>query len=94
MKSIKFGFSVTNNMAEYEALIVRLHRARKIGVRNLRAYSDSQLVVRQMAGDYSAKDPTLAKYHEYVSKLIQEFDAVHVENVPHRDNAEADSLAK
>ncbi len=47
-----------------------------------------------MAGDYSAKDPTLAKYHELVSKLIQELNAVHIENMPLRDNAEADSLAK
>ncbi|WP_271039623.1 reverse transcriptase domain-containing protein [Agrobacterium sp. ST15.13.040] len=94
MKAIKFSFNVTNNVAEYEALIAGLRLARKIGVRNLRAHSDSQLVVRQTAGDYGAKDPILAKYHELVTKLIQEFDAVRIENVPRRNNTEADCLAK
>ncbi|WP_248789474.1 reverse transcriptase-like protein, partial [Escherichia coli] len=68
--------------------------ARKIGVKNLKGHSDSQLVVRQSAGDYRAKDPTLAKYHDLVTKLIQEFHIVHIENVPHRNNTEADILVK
>ncbi len=70
MKAIKFEFNVTNNVAEYEALIAGLRVARKIGVRNLKAHSNSQLVVRQMVGDYTMKDPTLAKCHELVTKLI------------------------
>ncbi len=41
MKAIKFGFNVTNNMPEYEALIVGLRLARRIGMRNLKAHSDS-----------------------------------------------------
>ncbi len=40
-KAIKFGFNVTNNMAEYKALIEGLRLARRVGVRNLKAYSDS-----------------------------------------------------
>ncbi len=87
-KAIKFSFDVTNNIAEYEALTAGLKQARKVGVRNLKAPSDSQLVVRLMTEDYAAKYPTLAKYDDLVKKLIKEFDLAHIENVHRRDNAE------
>ncbi len=81
-KSIKFGFNVTNNVADYEALIVGLWLAKKVGMRNLKAQNNYQLVIPQMVGDYGAKDPNLAKYHDLAKRLIQEFNKVQIENVP------------
>ncbi len=46
IKAIKFGFNVTNNVAKYKDLIVGLRPAKRVGVRNLKAHSDSHLIVR------------------------------------------------
>ncbi len=59
MKPIKFGFQVTNNIIEYKAPVAGLLLAKRIGVKNLKAYSDLELVV-----------PNLTKYHDLIKKLI------------------------
>ncbi len=60
-KSMKFGFQVTNNFANYEALIAGLQLARKLSVGALKAYTDSELVVQQLKEEYKVKEPKLAK---------------------------------
>ncbi|KAL0445373.1 UNVERIFIED_CONTAM: putative protein K02A2.6 [Sesamum latifolium] len=54
--AIKFGFKASNNEAEYEALVIGLRMARETGAKHLLAYSDSQLVVKQVEGTYEAKE--------------------------------------
>ncbi|KAL0462652.1 UNVERIFIED_CONTAM: hypothetical protein Slati_0152800 [Sesamum latifolium] len=54
--AIKFGFKASNNEAEYEALVIGLRMAHEAGAKHLLAYSDSQLVVKQVEGTYEAKE--------------------------------------
>ena len=59
--SLKFGFSASNNQAEYEALLAGLKLAREVGAQKLNIYSDSQVITSQITGNYQAKDPTKKK---------------------------------
>ncbi|KAL0294041.1 UNVERIFIED_CONTAM: hypothetical protein Sradi_6906200 [Sesamum radiatum] len=54
--AIKFGFKASNNEAEYEALVIGMRMAHETGAKHLLAYSDSQLVVKQVEGTYEAKE--------------------------------------
>lgn len=55
-QSIRFRFTATNNIAEYEALVKGLKLARSLAVKNLVIYSDSQLVVKQILGEYETRE--------------------------------------
>ena len=68
--AISFGFSATNNQAEYKALIAGLKLAKTLRIQNLKIYSDSQIVVKQTNGEYIAKDPVLAKYQALVQSYL------------------------
>ncbi|KAL0445808.1 UNVERIFIED_CONTAM: hypothetical protein Slati_1708700 [Sesamum latifolium] len=57
--AIKFDFKVSNNEAEYEALVIGMRMAHETGARHLLAYSDSQLVVKQVEGTYEAKEESM-----------------------------------
>ena len=61
-KSLRLGFSTTNNEAEYKALLVGLIAMRTLGGKTIRAYCDSRLVVGQVRGDFEAKDPRMLWY--------------------------------
>ena len=74
--SIKFTFPITNNAAEYEALLAGLRLAKKIRAENLKVYADSQLVVRQVSGEYEVKDPALKAYNGLVKQLWQKFSQI------------------
>ncbi|MCI38870.1 gag-pol polyprotein, partial [Trifolium medium] len=65
-QSLRFAFKVSNNQAEYEALIAGMKLAKEMEVQELKAQSDSQLVENQVAGEFQTKDPQLAKYLEKV----------------------------
>lgn len=54
--AIRFGFKATNNETEYELMTTRLRLAPELGAKRIKVRSDSQLVVGQVQGDYSAKD--------------------------------------
>ena len=59
----------------------------------LMVYSDSQLVVNQISGDYEAKDDRMAKYQELVRKEINKFEVVRIEQIGRAENSRADELA-
>ncbi|XP_057506540.1 uncharacterized protein LOC130789741 [Actinidia eriantha] len=90
---LRFGFPVTNNEAEYEALIAGLRSASKLGVRNLCIYSDSKLVVNQVMGKFKARGIKMAKYLRMAKSLINEFRTFKIEQFGRELNAHADSLA-
>jgi len=93
-QSLKFSFKTSNNQAEYEALIAGMLLAKEMGIKNLYARSNSLLVTGQFNGDYSTKDPQLARYLDYVralSKVFLNFELIHV---PRQDNSRADLLSK
>ncbi|XP_057730374.1 uncharacterized protein LOC130945689 [Arachis stenosperma] len=93
-QSVRFEFPISNNQAEYEALIGGLTLAAEVGARRLEICSDSQVVTSQVNGSYQAKDPLLQKYLEKVKSLSQKFEEVTVHHVPRERNTRADLLSK
>jgi len=83
----------TNNVAEYYGLIAALDYAQQHGIRALRVESDSELLVRQMRGQYKVKSPELRPLFERARKMAQTFDSFKIEHVYREQNAEADALA-
>jgi len=82
----------TNNVAEYQALVTGLELAVDHGVRRLTVLSDSELVVRQLSGQYRVKDAVLKQFHEQAKRLLHQFQEVEVKHIPREENAAADSL--
>jgi ribonuclease HI len=83
----------TNNVAEYAALLAVLEYAVAARAASLRILSDSQLLVRQMSGEYRVKDPRLQVLHGAARRLIAGLRSVALEHVPREENREADALA-
>lgn len=84
----------TNNWAEYEALALALEEVRRLGYgdHELEVRMDSELIVKQMRGEYRVKEPSLKPQHAAVQALIQKFPVVHFIHVPREQNKEADRL--
>jgi ribonuclease HI len=93
-QSLRFEFKASKNQAEYEALIAGMILAQEMGAENLRAKSDSQLVMSQSTGEYQTKDPQLIKYLAKVQDLAKRFMFFEAVYVPREQNARADLLAK
>ncbi len=83
----------TNNIAEYQALIRGLEEARKWSPEIIEVYSDSELLVRQMRGQYAVRSPHLREYHRRAMELVQQFSQVTFQYIPRRENSRADQLA-
>ncbi|XP_074358004.1 uncharacterized protein LOC141697496 [Apium graveolens] len=94
MKAIHFKFYVTNNDAEYEALINGLKLALEVGVVNLIVQSDYELVVNQVNGGFQARGPRMELYMRCVQRLLERFGNARLESVPREENSNADALAK
>ena len=60
--ALQFAFLTLNNEVEYEALIVGLKFAKELDIPKLKVFSDSQLVVGQVNGEFEARSPSMAKY--------------------------------
>ncbi|XP_015935342.1 uncharacterized protein LOC107461378 [Arachis duranensis] len=93
-QSIKFEFPISNNQAEYEALLGCLILAREVGATRLEVCSDSQVVTSQVNGSYQARDSQLQKYLEKVKELSKQFEEVAVQHFPRERNTRADLLSK
>ena len=89
---LRLEFSSSNNEAEYEALLAGLWLAKEMRTEQLIIYSDSQLVVNQVNGDYQAKRENMAAYLKKAGQL-KAFKWYRIEQVPRAENIEADSLA-
>ncbi len=84
----------TNNIAEYSAVIRALKIALYFQAKNVRVRTDSELVVRQLNGQYKVKNEGLIPYFEQVSELMKQIPKVKVEYIPRNQNEKADFLAK
>jgi ribonuclease HI len=82
----------TNNVAEYRALLLGIERAGALGARELELVGDSELIVRQVRGEYRVKDPNLRELHSRVVGELSGFDRWSIRNVPREENAHADRL--
>lgn len=83
----------TNNQAEYLALIEALKACRRIGAARVEVFSDSELLVKQMRGEYAVRNMRLRKLHGMVKELEGFFERVTYNHVPRELNADADLLA-
>ena len=83
-----------NNQVEYEALIAGLKLAKDMGVRSLKAKSDSQLIISQVNGMYETKVPFLNKYLEKVRRLLESFDHFELERISQLENDRIDAFTK
>ena len=70
---LRFDFRVSNNKSEYEALIEGMEVARKLGVESIKIYSNSQLTVNQVWGNYEIKEESLRKYVTKAHELRDQF---------------------
>jgi len=82
----------TNNVAEWTALKLGLEAAIEHGVSSLAVRLDSQLVVRQVSGEYRVKHPDLQPLHLRVKSLLRKFTHVDVQHIPRKENALADAV--
>jgi ribonuclease HI len=84
--------NTTNNIAEYEALVRALEHAGRLGARRVQVFSDSELLVRQMRGEYQVKNEGLRPLYEEAVALRRRFDGVTFQHVPRAQNSRADRL--
>jgi ribonuclease HI len=89
----KFLGESTNNVAEYMGLILGLKRARAMGIKELDVLADSELVVKQLAGDYAVKADHLKPLHDEAKALLGQFDVANVRHVPREENKLADEMS-
>ncbi len=82
----------TNNVAEYRALLLGIARAAKLGADELELVGDSELIVRQVKGEYKVKDATMRELHGEVKRALRPFDSWSIRHVRRELNTEADRL--
>ena len=83
----------TNNVAEYRALLLALEEAARHDPASLSVYSDSELLVRQLRGEYKVKAPHLRPLHAEACRRLRSFPAFRILHVPREENRKADFLA-
>jgi ribonuclease HI len=84
---------MTNNQAEYHGLLAALVAAGKLGARQVQVFSDSELLVRQMQGEYRVKNEGLRPLYEKACRHIRAFESCQFQHIRRENNAEADRLA-
>ena len=84
--------TATNNVAEYTALVRALEAATDLGLKRIAVLSDSELLVKQMNGEYRVKHPDLIPLYEDARELVKEFDSVAISHVRREFNKRADAL--
>lgn len=89
----EFLGSTTNNQAEYRALLLALKQAQALGVKELECRLDSELVVKQLRGEYKVKHPELKPLYEMATTLAKGFAKIVFKHIPRALNKRADELA-
>jgi ribonuclease HI len=83
----------TNNVAEYQGLILGLEHAKQLGYRQVEVRADSQLLIRQLQGDYAVRHAGLKPLHAEALRLLHGFDQYDLKHVPREENALADEMS-
>jgi ribonuclease HI len=89
----KFLGEETNNVAEYMGLILGLKRAKAMGIKELEVLADSELVVKQVRGEYAVKAEHLAPLHAEAVALFKAFDQIEIRHIPREENSQADAMS-
>jgi ribonuclease HI len=82
----------TNNVAEYRALLLGIERARALGAGEIELVGDSELIVRQVRGEYRVKDASLRDLHAQVREALEAFERWSLRHVRRDENVHADNL--
>jgi ribonuclease HI len=90
--AFKLEFDATNNVAEYEALLLGLEIAKDMGIKILNIKGDSDLVILQVKNKYACKSERLRRYRNVIWDNIEFFDAIDLIAIPRDQNSLADSL--
>jgi len=85
--------TTTNNIAEYTAAIIGLEHAVKLGASSVSLHADSELMVKQLNGQYKVKNEGLKPLYVKAKELIAKIGSVEVKYIPRAQNREADALA-
>ena len=93
-QAIKFKFCATNNEAEYEALLAGIKLAQHLEVHHINIFSDSQLLVKQIMGEFKAINDRMLAYKDAALRILETFDSWTLENVGRSVNHWADALSK
>jgi ribonuclease HI len=92
---LQWDIDYTNNVCEYEALILGLEAAKKLNIKNLEVYGDAELIVKQINRQYQAKHPRLRTYRNCAWDLMENFfSSIKIHSIPRTENLHADALAK
>ncbi|KAM1172911.1 hypothetical protein ACFX2G_023441 [Malus domestica] len=83
----------SNNIAEYQALIIGFQMAINMGITTLEVFGNSKLIINQLLTEYEVRKDDLIPYFLLVTQLLQEFETVTLEHVPRKENQMADALA-
>ncbi|XP_062112479.1 uncharacterized protein LOC133823638 [Humulus lupulus] len=83
----------TNNVAEYEALVIGLEVALEMKIQSLEVFGDSLLVIKQINGEFVVKHENLIPYHEKAKYLLGQFQDITLNHIPRSKNGKADALA-
>jgi ribonuclease HI len=84
--------SVTNNVAEYRALLLGLERARELGASEVEVVGDSELIAKQVQGIYKVKHEAMKPLHREALAALKGFERSSIRTVPRAQNAHADAL--
>ena len=84
--------SVTNNVAEYRALLLGLERAHELGASEIEVVGDSELIAKQVLGIYKVKHEAMKSLHREALAALKGFEHWSIRTVPRAQNAHADAL--
>jgi hypothetical protein len=92
--SIPIQPTVTNNQAEYEALLRGLQYLREAKAIALEIYADSELVIKQLNGQYECRNDIMRNYYEECKEILKSFQLVILQHIPKENNGEANRLSQ
>jgi ribonuclease HI len=90
----RLEFKATNNIAEYEGLLLGLNKAKALSAQGLLVKTDSQVVARHVEKEYTSREPELAKYLAVVRAMERRFQGFILKYIPRSENTQTDELAK
>jgi ribonuclease HI len=83
----------TNNVAEYQGLLIGLRRAQEMGAQEIEVRADSQLMIRQLKGEYAVRNAALKPLHAEALRLLRSFGKYGLQHIPRAENALADEMS-
>ncbi|XP_023748530.1 uncharacterized protein LOC111896779 [Lactuca sativa] len=92
--ALHFDFHMSNNKAEYEALLAGLRLAKQMGAKAVTALTDSRLAANQVNGSFEVRDQRMGRYVKMVKQLVESFRQFTIKQIPSSENKRADALSK